>query len=225
MTHFSDGVREGANFTANGNATSPGAATSPIYVYNVVPIALDADGITVAQALAAPGNLTIGGALASGGVATFDVPRAVSITSSGADSTQTATVYGTDAYGVAIRENIAFGGAATVNGKKAFKTVTRIAVDIALAGNGSAGTTDILGLPYRALSRGYVMTAYDNAIVATGTFVAGVTTSPATAITGDVRGTFVPASATDGVKRLTCWIFLLDTDTRAGLYGVTQYGG
>ncbi len=225
MTHFSDGVRSGANFDANGTAL-PGAPTSPIYCYSVTPIALDADGLAVAQAVAGAGNLTLAGALASGGAATLDVTRAVSITSDSAgDTTQTATVYGTDYWGVPLRETIAFNGAATVNGKKAFKTVTRIAISAALAGSGSAGTTDIIGLRLRSDSRNYLLTAYNGAHVTTGTYVAAVTTSPATATTGDVRGTFVPASATDGAKILTFWMFVTDPDTRAGLYGVAQYNG
>lgn len=224
MSHFSDGVRVGANFANNGTASQPGAQTSPIFVYDIVPDALVANGIATAQAVAGAGNLTLNGSLVSGGVATFDVPRAVSVTSANAgDTTQTATVYGTDAYGIPVVETISFNGAATVSGKKAFKTVTRIAISAAMAGNTSAGTTDILGLPYAVNSRNYAMTAYNGAIVTTGTFVAAVTTSPATATTGDVRGTYTPASATDASKRLTIWIYVSNPDSQTGLYGVSQY--
>lgn len=225
MTHFSDGVRVGQSFTNNGNAQIPGVPSSPIAVVSVTPITLDADGISVAQAVAAPGNLLLNGALASGGSVTIDVPRAVSVTSSDAgDTTQTATFYGTDAYGIALVETIAFNGAAAISGKKAFKTVTRVAISAALAGNGSAGTTDIIGMPYAVTSRNFLQTAYNGAQVTTGTFVAAVATT-ATATTGDVRGTLVPASATDGVKVLTLWIAFPDPDTRAGIYGVAQFGG
>jgi len=223
MTHFSDGVRVGRNFTNNGLATLPGGPVSPIYVYDVVPVALSATAVAAAQAVAGAGNLTINGASASGGVATFDVPRAVSIVSSNAgDTTQTATVYGTDLYGIAVTETITFNGTTTVNGKKAFLKVTRVAISAALAGNGSVGSTDILGLPFAASSRNYVMTAYNGAQVTTGTFV-GADATTATATTGDVRGTFVPASATDGSKRLTAYIYLSNTETVTGLYGVAQY--
>ena len=67
------------------------------------------------------------------------------------------------------------------------------------------------------------MTAYNGAIVTTGTFVAAVSTSPATATTGDVRGTYTPASATDASKRLTIWIYVGNPDSQTGLYGVAQY--
>lgn len=223
MTHFSDGVRVGANFTNNGTASLPGGPISPIYVYNVVPAAMAANNIATAQAVAGAGNLSINGALASGGVATMDVARAVKIVSSDAgDTTQTATVYGTDIYGVAMSELIAFNGTTTVPGTKAFKTVTRVAISAVMAGNATVGTTDVLGLPYVVASRGYAITAYNDAIVTTGTFAAADATSPATTTTDDVRGTFLPASATDGSKRLTVWIFLTNPDTVTGLYGVTQ---
>lgn len=218
MTHFSDGIRVGDFFPPG---LQPGVQTSPIFVYSVVPVALVANGVATAQAVAAAGNLTLNGSLVTGGVAVFDVARAVSVTSTNAgDTTQTATVTGFDIYGQPMTETIAFNGAATVSGKKAFAKVTRVAISAALAGNGSAGTTDIIGLPYDAPSRNHALTAWDGAFVTTGTFVAadGAT---ATATTGDVRGTYVPPTATNAARRLTVWLFIL-TATRADAYGVTQ---
>ena len=223
MTHFSDGVRAGRNFANNGTASQPGVYMSPIFVYDVVPATLSATAVAAAQAVAGAGNLTINGASASGGVATLDVPRAVSIVSAGAgDTTQTATVYGTDAYGIPMTETIAFNGTTTVNGKKAFKTVTRVAISAATAGNVSVGSTDIFGLPYRTNTRNYAITAWNGAMVTTGTFVAADTTSPATATTGDVRGTYAVPDAANGTKRLTVWLSIADDDTQTGLYGVAQ---
>lgn len=222
MTHVSDGYRTGANFEPNGNAVEPGGPMSPVYVYNVVPIALVTNGIATAQAVAAAGDLTLNGSLASGGTVTLDVPRNVIIDASDAgDTTQIATVYGYDVYGIPMSEAIAFNGTTAVAGKKAFKRVTRIAIDALMAGNAFVGTGDVLGLPYYTASRNYVLTAYDGAFVTTGTYVAGVTTT-ATTTTGDVRGTYTPPSATDAAKRLTAYIFLSDPDSKAGLYGVPQ---
>jgi hypothetical protein len=219
MTHFSDGVRVGDVFPT---FAQPGGPISPVFVYDVVPVALDDDGVAAAQAVAAAGNMILNGALVVSGVAVFDVPRAVSIDSTDAgDTTQTATVFGFDAYGQPMTETIAFNGTTAVSGQKAFARVTRVAVSAALAGNGFVGTTDILGLPYRADSRGYVLTAWDNAFVTTGTFVGADSTTPATATTNDTRGTFVPPTATDGSRRLTAWIYF-NPATQATLYGVTQ---
>lgn len=223
MTHFSDGVRVGRYFGNNGTATVPGVPLMPISVYDIVPVTLDADGIAAAQAVAGAGNLSLNGALASGGTVTLDVPRAVEIDSASAsDTTQTATVYGTDAYGVPMTEVIAFNGTTAVAGQKAFKTVTRVAISAATAGNVNVGTTDVFGLPYRVDSRNYVLTAWDGAFVTTGTFAAADTTNPATTTTNDVRGTFLPPSAANGTRRLTVWIYTSDDDTQTGLYGVAQ---
>jgi hypothetical protein len=220
MTHFSDGVRAGRNFANNGTASEPGVFMSPINVYNIVPVALDADGICAQQTLAAAGNALLNGALASGGTVTLDVPRNVIVDAAGA-ATAVLTVTGTDVYGIPMSEAITLNGTTAVAGKKAFKTITRIAASAA-ATDFFVGTGDVFGLPIRADSRNYVQTAWDGAFVTTGTFVAAVTTSPATTTTGDVRGTFAPADAADASKRLTLWVFVLDDDTQTGLYGVTQ---
>jgi hypothetical protein len=92
----------------------------------------------------------------------------------------------------------------------------------------TVGTTDILGSPVRILDLGYIVHAgYNNTLADNaGTAVAAVTAT-ATTTTGDVRGTFVPASATDGIKRLVMTIALPaiavgPNATRTGAFGVTQ---
>jgi len=219
MTHFSDGVRAGRNFANNGTASEPGVFMSPINVYNVVPVALDADGICAQQTLAAAGNALLNGALASGGTVTLDVPRNVIVDAAGA-ATAVLTITGTDVYGIPMSEAITLNGTTAVAGKKAFKTITRVAASAA-ATDIFVGTGDVFGLPIDANSRNYVLTAWNGAFVTTGTFVAADATA-ATTTTGDVRGTFAPADAADGTKRLTLWVFVLDDDTQTGLYGVAQ---
>lgn len=220
MTHFSDGVRAGRNFANNGTASLPGVFMSPINVYDIVPVALDADGICAQQTLAAAGNALINGALASGGTVTLDVPRNVIVDAAGA-ATAVLTITGTDVYGIPMSEAITLNGTTAVAGKKAFKTITTIAASAA-ATDFFVGTGDVFGLPIRADSRNYVLTAWDGGFVTTGTFTAAVTTSPATTTTGDVRGTYAVPSAADGSKQLTLWVFVEDDDTQTGLYGVTQ---
>lgn len=216
MTHFSDGVRVGRYFGNNGSAPVAGAATSPIYVYDFVPAALSTTAVAASQAVAAAGNLTLA-------ALTIDYPRAVQIVSAGAgDTTQTALVTGKDVYGVSMSELIAFNGTTPVLGKKAFASISSVYVSAATAGNVSVGTTDIFGLPYAVGTRNYAITFDNGAQVTTGTFTAAVTTSPATTTTGDVRGTWDPATAANGTVRFTVWIFVKDADTATGLYGVTQ---
>lgn len=213
MTHFSDGVRVGRLFTTQ---AAPGAQTSPIYVYDIVPAALSTTAVAAAQAVAAAGNLTLT-------TTTLDFPRGVQIVSSNAgDTTQTALVSGKDMYGEPMSSLITFNGTTPVFGTKAFLTISSVYVSAATAGNVSVGTSDVLGLPYAVNSRNYVQTAVNGAFVTTGTLTPAVTTSPATTTTGDVRGTFLPATATDGSKRYTLWIFVKDPDTQTGLYGVDQ---
>lgn len=216
MTHFSDGVRVGRYFGNNGSAAVAGTATSPIFVYDFVPAALSTTAVAAAQAVAGAGNLTLA-------ALTIDFPRAVQIVSSNVgDTTQTALVTGKDVYGVPMSELITFNGTTPVLGKKAFASISSVYVSAALAGNASVGTTDVFGLPYVVTTRNYAVTFDNGAQVTTGTFTAAVTTSPATTTTGDIRGTWDPATAANGTVRFTVWMFIKDPDTVTGLYGVTQ---
>lgn len=221
------------SWATSGNPGVIGQGVGPlgrVYIFDIVPAALSATAVCAAQAVAAAGNATINGASASGGVATFDVARNVSVVSSNAgDTTQTVTVTGTDYYGQAQTQTISLNGTTTVNGLKAFKTITQVAVSAALTGNLSVGSGDTFGLPYRVTDAGYLLrTGWNNAVADNaGTFTAADTTSPATAATGDVRGTFLPAStAANGSRRLVIAIGLTaiqagPTATQTGAIGVT----
>jgi hypothetical protein len=97
--------------------------------YVAAPTAPDADGVCQAQTTADAGNLTINGALASGGVATFGEQQRVSLYSTGDLGTLTFTIYGTSRFGRSISETISGPDAGTVKTAASFKTVTRVAVD------------------------------------------------------------------------------------------------
>lgn len=102
--------------------------------------AADTDGVCTSQQPAATGvqNLTINGAKASGGVATFTAGRLITIASSADDSARTFTVTGTDVNGNVQVETIA-GPATTVTGTLYFRTVTQVSVDDDTAGNITVG--------------------------------------------------------------------------------------
>lgn len=110
--------------------------------FSLAPEAADRNGIAEAQTLVGAGNLTLDGALASGGVATLDVPRHISLYSAGNISAVTFVVTGTDRFGNAITEAITGPNATTVKGAKNFQTVTQIAADGAVGSDVEAGSAD-----------------------------------------------------------------------------------
>jgi len=114
----------------------------------------------------------------------------------------------------------------TVNGKKAFKYIKSCTVSGAATTIG-VGTTDIFGIPLRSDALLFYSRLWWNAaeITATTGYVAADTTSPATATTGDVRGTYAVQSASDGSKRLQIALIIppANLGTVTGLLGVNQF--
>jgi hypothetical protein len=210
-----------------------------VYVFDVVPQALVANNIAATQTPAAAGAVTLTAGtsvksvvLNSGTtVLQLDVPRAVSVTTgAGSPTSRNFTVSGFDYYGQAMSEVIASSASAStaVNGKKAFYQISGITVSGGTVVAITVGTTDIIGIPVRVFDAGYVASVkYNNTLAAdAGTFVAAAMAT-ATTTTGDVRGTYVPSGATDGLKRLVMTISLPaiavgPNATRVGALGVTQ---
>ena len=208
-----------------------------VYVWDVVPQAPVTSNIAASQTPAAAGALTLtAGTSVRSVVRTdgttvlqLDCPRAVSVSLVTAGTARAYTVAGYDYYGQPMTEVITSVAAATTNGKKAFYQI--VSVTGAGGGSGTAltvGTTDVLGLPVRVTEGGYICHVGWNGQFAIdgGTFVAAATAT-ATATTGDVRGTFDPSSAADGIKRLVLGIMLPGiavgpNATRTGAFGVTQ---
>lgn len=205
-----------------------------IYVWDIVPQAAITNNIAASQTAAAAGavTLTAGTSVRSvttaGGVTVLqlDCPRAVKVNCS--TTARAFTVSGYDYYGQAMSETITVAVAGTaVTGKKAFFQITGATI----AGSATAvviGTSDKLGLPVRVFNVSYVASVKSNDTLAqdTGTFVAA-DTATATTTTGDVRGTYAPATASDGIVRTTMGILLPaiavgPNATRVGALGVTQ---
>lgn len=109
--------------------------------------AIDADGISVAAAVADDANLVLGGALTSGGAVTFDEPRNITILSAGDDSGISFTVTGTDEQGDAATESITGANAGTATGSAFFTTISQIAAVGDPAGNVSAGSGASIAAP------------------------------------------------------------------------------
>lgn len=111
------------------------------------------NAVCASQTKAGAGNLTINGANATAGVATFTVAYAVSVTSDADDSVRTFTITGTDASGNVITETITGPNTTTVYTTSVFKTVTQVAISGASVGNitvgfGGFGATAPLSLDY-----------------------------------------------------------------------------
>jgi hypothetical protein len=115
-----------------------------------------------------------------------------------------------------------------VNGKKAFYQISSVVSSGASVVTVAVGTTDILGLPLRVIDRGYITRAgWDSTLAEDASTMTVAATATATTTTGDVRGTYLPSSAADGVKRLVMGIALPaiaagPNATRVGAFGVTQ---
>lgn len=142
-------------------------------------VALDADGIAGSQTPAAGGaqNLTLGGALTSGGSATFTTGRVVTITSAGDESARTFTVTGTDLAGVAQSEVINGVDTATATGTKYFLTVTQIQVDANTAAAVTAGINNsVADVIFADSCRVKAMFLVNSATAGTITFAQGSAT-------------------------------------------------
>jgi hypothetical protein len=213
-----------------------------IYVWDIVPQALVTNNIAATQTPAAAGSLTLTAGTsvksvinaAGSTVLQLDCPRAVQLTTASGTivTSRNLTVSGFDYYGQAMSEVIATGttssAVANVAGKKAFYQISSIAISGSLPVAITIGTTDVLGIPVRVFNVSYVASVKSNSTLAqdTGTFVAA-DTATATTTTGDVRGTYVPATASNGIVRTTMGILLPaiavgPNATRVGALGVTQ---
>jgi hypothetical protein len=244
MPQFDDDLYLGPVVRGGSVSDGPSAMTrgigpmARVYIFDVVPLTLQAAGLAAAQAVAGAGNLTLTAgtgvttSVDAGGTTRYvlDTPRCVTLVSANAgDTTQTATVSGYDLYGQAMSAVVTLNGTSTVATTKAFKSVTRIAISAVTAGNISAGFNDKLGIPVRVTDAAYVVSVKWAATLAAdaGTFVAADTTSPATTSTTDVRGCYTPSSAANGTRRLVMAIAIPaigvgPNATRVGALGVDQ---
>lgn len=205
-----------------------------IYVWDIIPQAAVTNNIAASQTAAGAGavTLTAGTSVkavtntAGSTVYQLDCPRAIKVNCS--TTARAFTVSGFDYYGQAMSEVITVSVAGTaVTGKKAFYQVSGVTI----AGSATSvvvGTSDVLGIPVRVTNVAYVASVKSNNTLAqdAGTFVAA-DTSTATTTTGDVRGTYTPATASDGLVRTVMGILLPaiavgPNATRTGALGVTQ---
>lgn len=206
-----------------------------IYIWDMVPQTLQTANIAASQTASAAGAVTLTAGTSAKSfvrpdgvsVIQLNTPRALQINTS--TTARTITISGYDYYGQPMTEAITVTTAGTAkSGKKAFYQIASATI------NGTAtavtiGTTDIFGLPVRCFDAGYVVKVGWNNTLAqdAGTFAVADMTNPATSTTGDVRGTYQPSTASDGIKRLVMSIALPaiavgPNATRVGALGVNQ---
>jgi hypothetical protein len=154
-------------------------------------------------------NMTLGGSLAAGGIATFTYPRnvVITVTHGSAVVAMSGVITGTDVAGKEQTEawSVTAGTVSkTFTGKKAFKTITSISETItadASANTIIAGSGVVLGFGVKISQPKAILELVDGAVVTTGTVVKTSTVS-----TDDPLGTYSPATAPDGVHDYDVYI-------------------
>lgn len=197
---------------------------------NIAPAAAAFIGIVTFRTFGTSGTLGLSGSFVStNGIAVMDVPRCVRIGGATLGTAASWLIYGTDVYGEGMIEEIStpITGVA-VNGVKAFKTITCVAIkNIVSVGSSGVGRADKFGFPFAVAGVWDVLAAWADVTaqtLSTTTVTAAVATT-ATARSGDIRGTFNPTTASDGSVKYRVWFTALGKDTKANLYGVAQYNG
>jgi hypothetical protein len=140
-------------------------------------------------------------------------------TGTGATQTLTAQVAGTNVTGGVVNPTLA--NTATAGSSVAGTSITALnafTAAQAIGVNLSSGGTVFTG------GDGFIELNVTSADAQGGTFTGAITTSPATNLTGDVRGTLTLPSASDGTKRLTIFWTPIPANltTTSGLVGVPQ---
>ena len=172
-------------------------------------------------------------------VVVLDVPRNLQYVSSGAgDTTQTVTVTGYDQYNQLMHETVTLNGTNIIYGLKAFKYVSAVVVNTLLAGNISVGLGTSLGLPVAVDFGGFVgetlvswtsgpiFPRTGQTIESVGTFTGADRTIPATALTGDVYGTYLPSATLATLTNeilVTVFPAMGKNGTLYAQYGVPQF--
>ena len=143
--------RENAS-TAVGGRTVKRVGRGNTFKFTVTPDVLDADGVAASQTVTGAGTaFVLNGALVSGGVAIFDVPRCVQAAWTNAAYI---TITGKDEYGNTIVEVSATG--TSHYGTKAFAKVTSVTTSATIT-SATVGTSDTIGLPFFLPSRNNVL--------------------------------------------------------------------
>lgn len=196
--------------------TGRGIDFKPVIPYTFTPVAASSNAVCLSQSVTAGVPALLNGAAG----ATLDVPRAVVAAWTG---TAVMTLTARDVYGNLFVEQSASGVAFT--GKKAAKEIVSVTFSANVTG-ATVGTSDVFGLPWRIRGRRDILAAYanDSADIASATIVGGDATLPATATTGDPRGTYDPNAAANGTTEFVVYLVTID-GSELGAKGVPHFAG
>jgi hypothetical protein len=212
MTQISDYFFTGAaqtNTLIGDPQSALGIRAGQTYIQDFVPLTKNTAAYAALQTpVASAITLSAGtgvSAVVVNGVTRFqcDVPRCVTFSSGGNDSGITFKVSGFDKYGAAMTQTITGGNGATVTTKKAFYSVISAVPSGSVATTVTVGTSDTFGVDIGVSDLCYLYTVGNQSkAIDTGTGLIWDTTTPATSLTGDVRGTYAPSFASNGTARL-----------------------
>lgn len=233
-THFSDGVRTGpilgSSFVPGKNILSPSSMVStpldmeppgifnaPISAFTIIPASIDFDRF-FAPGEALPGYLQLVDTTGQGvtiltyqriqNVIKLDCARNITIDGLTGDVEQSQfDIYGWDQYGIPMVERIAGPvGASTVEGRKAFSYIRAIFSSAETVGPIAIGVGNVYGLPYLIPNIQAILSIIWENQVDNGLIMPG-DQSLATAITGDVRGTYTPSTGANGSSMLSIYYY------------------
>ncbi len=188
------------------------------------PAVEDPNGIIAAVTIT--GGVTILPAEFVGGVEpVVDAPwgRGISFEGSAA-GTPVVTITGYDYLGQKITETVTMLTGAETWSLNAYSRIIQVDVATGVTGTFDMGFSDRLGLPYKTMS--VVEEIEDGVRAAAGTLVVPVLTDPATAATGDPRGTYAPTGTLDGTADFTIlaradnWV---NAAGNGGYYGIAHF--
>lgn len=229
MTGFADSEFHGAAKTNIAPRSAGGFGFGPTgrtYLLDIVPLTLNATGYAASQspgasALALSAGAGVTAIVDAFGVTRYvaDVPRGVTISSGGNDTGITFLVRGYDQYGAPTTQTVTGTNGSTATTLKAFMSIISVQPSASVASTVTAGTADLFGLPVCVVDAGYISNIGWNNILADngGTLAVADQTSPATSLTGDVRGTYAQSgAASNGARRLVIEILLSELNIGIG---------
>jgi hypothetical protein len=174
------------------------------------------------QTLPAAGFLAINGSLASGGIARADVPRQVTLTSSGNLSGVTFKIDGKDVRGRKVTAQLAGPNNNTVTTGKTFVEVESIYANAAVGAAVSAGFNNSFGLPFFVPNPEYKIVGLVDGVAEAITVVPGAS-GEATATSGDPCGRINFTTAPNGSKVFEAILLTPNVEEAGVQYSDAEY--